>query len=104
MLTLSCPGQDIQVGDIVIFGTNLINSPRLHLKYRVTGFLKLNNMTLVNGLRVTWDRRQSTFVSWGKEQTLHSCFKMTNSDFWLLIGQHLPKAEYESIAPKWRTS
>lgn len=79
MITTSCPTQDIQVGDIVFNKYNFF-SRGLFLKYRVTGFLKCNNIRLVNGRRVKWDKKSSEWVSFGEERTLHTCFRPNFED------------------------
>ena len=73
MKTHSC-AQDIQIGDIVINKYNFLARGRF-LKFRVTGFLILKRIRLVNGIRVKWDKGSNDWVSFGQEQTLHTCFR-----------------------------
>ncbi len=70
---------DIKVGDIVVNKYNRF-SRGLHLKYRVTGFLKIDKYTLVNGIRVKYDRQNQEWVSFGKEHTLLDCYKFADED------------------------
>ena len=83
MRTTSCPAQDLQIGDIVINKMNFFARGRF-LKFRVTGFLKVGTFTAVNGLRVKWDKRTNEWVSFGKEQTLHTCWKLDDDELRLL--------------------
>ena len=83
MISDSCRTQDIRVGDIVVNKYNMW-SRGWFLKFRVTGYLKIGNLRLVNGLRVKWDKRRKVWVSFGREQTLHTCYRPPSSDLDLL--------------------
>ena len=79
MITSSSPSQDIKVGDIVINKYNMWSRGRF-LKFRVIGFSKIGRLRLVDGFRVKWDKRHKDWVSFGKEQTLHTCYRPSSKD------------------------
>lgn len=88
MITSSCNWQDIKVDDIVINKFNFIDWGHFY-KYRVTGFETLTTTTgykfsLVNGIRVKWDNRHKEWVSFGREQTLHTCYRPSKDEIVLL--------------------
>ena len=80
MITTSNCTENIEIGDIIVNKYNRF-SRGLHLKYRVTGFMKVDRYTLVNGIRVKYDRKHNDWVSFGKEHTLLDCYKFTEEDY-----------------------